>query len=77
MTPQQEREYLNGLQVGELVVETCETSCMNGVKGRVYQSTFPGLTYGAMCVMWDNGMGTSVTHGTRRVSDVQPGEGEA
>ena len=73
MTPQEESDYPNRLQVGEEVVETCQTSCMRGMTGRVYRSD-RGPSKGYLCVMWSNGMGTSVTHGTRRITDVQPRE---
>ena len=55
MNEQETKEYLNALQPGESVVETGD-NCMIGAKGEV-------------CVMWEIKMGTSVTWGTRRISD--------
>ena len=62
--------YLNNLQVGDEVIEAGQ-SCMTGARGVVYRSVSP--PYG-LCVMWeypDGKMGTSVTHGTRRLTDVE------
>jgi hypothetical protein len=60
--------YISALQPGELVIETGE-SCMKGIRGKVYESKTGGT-----CVMWDMPrgpkMGTSVTWGTRRISDI-------
>ncbi len=61
--------YISALKPGEEVVE-CGESGMKGYKGTVYLNN-DGLT----CVRWildDEGgyMGTTVTWGTRRVSDV-------
>ena len=72
-TEQQVKDYLNGLQVDERVIETGK-SCMTGRTGTVYVSTNKA-TEGSLCVMWDrlpgddSRMGTSVTMGTRRISD--------
>lgn len=60
--------YLRGLKPGEHVIE-CGECCMKGRRGVVYMSE----SGGGLCVMWDMSegkMGTSVTHGTRRISDV-------
>lgn len=62
-------EYINGLQVGEIVIETGR-SCMTGQNGTVYISKNAGVTLGSKCVMWQDGMGTSVTAGTRRLREV-------
>lgn len=61
--------YLKSLKEGERVVETgmCATW---GAIGVVYKSKVKGH---GMCVMWnlpEGQMGTSITHGTRRVRDV-------
>lgn len=64
MNEQENRDYLNSLQPGEEVIETGR-NCNTGMKGTVYRSP----RHGALCVMWENNMGTSVTHGTRRVSE--------
>lgn len=64
--------YLKSLKEGDRVVET-GMSGMWGAIGVVYKSKNKGQTYGSMCVMWDlpeGKMGTSITHGTRRVKDV-------
>lgn len=64
-------DYLKSLKVGERVIETGR-SCMRGATGVVYRSKNKG-TYRAMCVLWDlpdGKMGTSITHGTRRITDV-------
>lgn len=61
--------YLQGLQVGERVIETGQ-SCMFGKVGTVYQST----SGGGICVRWEleeGRMGTSVTWGTRRLADAE------
>ena len=61
-------EYLNGLKPGERVVETGR-SCLQGREGTVYLGRL-----GEVCVLWDKKpgesgqMGTSVTGGSRRVS---------
>jgi hypothetical protein len=60
------RAYLNSLQDGEEVIETGE-SCMTGKTGIVYTSTNEATK--GKCVKWEDGMGTSVTWGTRRLSD--------
>lgn len=67
--------YVDSLQVGERVVETTPRNMMTGIQGEVYISDNPGPAFGTKCVMWDaekgsKRMGTAVTHGTRRVSDV-------
>jgi hypothetical protein len=73
MNNDQVKDYLNGLQVDERVIETGE-SCMTGRTGTVYISQNEA-TKGAICAMWDclpgedGRMGTSVTWGTRRISD--------
>lgn len=67
-----EQRYLQGLQVGEQVVETGE-SCMKDKTGEVYLSTMETPRASAedsLCVKWEDGMGTSVTHGTRRIKDI-------
>lgn len=66
--------YLRGLKPGE-EVEECGDCCMKGLRGVVYLNDS-----GSLCVLWTLGrnwgrdagktMGTSVTHGTRRVSDL-------
>lgn len=66
--------YLKGLQPGERVIET-ERSCLFGQEGTVYHNKDGGI-----CVLWDKKpgedgqMGTSVTGGSRRVSEVQTKE---
>ncbi len=60
-------EYLLSLQVGERVVETGHNAYFGAV-GTIYESS-RGKEAGP-CVRWEDGMGTSVTHGTRRISDV-------
>jgi hypothetical protein len=67
-----EQAYLQGLQVGDKVIEIGECGT-KGVKGTVYISENEGPTKGSLCVRWENGMGTSVTHGTRRLIDVASG----
>ncbi len=60
--------YLKSLKPGEEVIETGE-SAMKGVKGVVYTS----VTHHDTCVRWDlpeGKMGTSVTWGTRRLTDL-------
>lgn len=59
--------YISSLKVGEQVIE-CGQSCMTGVKGTVYESKDGGGT----CVKWNapsGQIGTSVTWGTRRLTD--------
>jgi len=68
MAPQEEREYLQSLKPGEEVIET-GNSATKGYKGIVHVSTNPGRTFGSKCVKWQNGMSTSVTHGTRRINE--------
>ena len=61
-------DYLHTLKPGERVIETGQ-SCMTGVQGVVYEST----TGGGTCVRWElpeGKMGTSVTWGTRRLTDL-------
>ena len=73
MTNSEFKKYAASLQVGEDVIETEPSSCMYGKKGRVYISQNKGPTFGSKCVMWEDGMGTSVTPGTRRIDDVKGG----
>lgn len=59
--------YISALKNGEEVVE-CGESAMKGTKGTVYLNETDDV-----CVRWwppEGAMGTSVTWGTRRVSDV-------
>jgi hypothetical protein len=65
-----EQSYLKGLQPGEQVIETEPSSCMKGKTGTVYISENEGPAKGSTCVKWSDGMGTSVTHGTRRIKDI-------
>ncbi len=64
--------YLKSLQEGERVIE-CSQSGMFMRRGVVYLSKTQGH---GLCVLWDKlegeggQMGTSVTGGTRRISDV-------
>lgn len=64
------KEYLLSLKDGERVIET-EKTCFYGRCGTVYHNA-----EGSVCVMWDKQqgedghMGTSVTGGSRRVSQV-------
>jgi len=61
--------YMTSLKPGEKVIEMGE-SCMKGIKGEVYLSKEAGH---GLCVLWDlpeGKMGTSVTWGTRRISDI-------
>lgn len=64
-------EYLKALKPGERVVETGR-SCLQGREGTVYLGK-----QGEVCVLWDKKrgedgqMGTSVTGGTRRVTEAQ------
>lgn len=69
MTDAEELAYLKSLQVGERVIETTKGSERYGKQGTIYISANPGLTFGSKCVKWEDGLGTGVTHGTRRVSD--------
>lgn len=69
MTVDEEIAYLNSLKPGTRVIEA-GNNCNNGMWGVVYRSEGEGQTSGSLCVMWADGMGTSVTHGTRRLSDV-------
>ncbi len=71
MNDEQNTAYLRSLQPGELVIETTQSSCMFGKRGVVYISDNEGITKGSLCAMWEGGMGTSVTHGTRRVVDIE------
>ena len=73
MSDNEFRKYAASLQVGEEVIETEPFSCMYGKKGQVYISQNQGPTFGSKCVMWEDSMGTSVTHGTRRIDDVKGG----
>lgn len=59
----------NGVE-GDRVIETGK-SCMLGCTGTVYKNS-----RGFECVLWDGPekMGTSVTWGTRRISDFTPEE---
>jgi hypothetical protein len=72
MTDEEFVEFVKGLQPGERVVETGDCG-MKGRTGEVYISDGE-MTKGAKCVRWDalpgetGRMGTSVTHGTRRVT---------
>jgi len=61
--------YLQELEPDEEVVETGEGS-NHGHSGFVYINDQEGPTKGSKCVKWDTGMGTSITHGTRRRKDV-------
>ena len=71
-TDEATRLYLCGLKVGEEVIEVAR-SCMFGKRGVVYVSKDSG----GLCARWDLGdgtyMGTSLTGGTRRVTDVTIG----
>lgn len=68
-------KYVDGLQPGERVIETGQCG-MRGHTGHVYVSNNPGPAFGTKCVSWDpwpgetGRMGTAVTRGTRRISDV-------
>ena len=62
-------EYLKSLQEGDKVIETEPSSCMFGKTGTIYISQNKGPTFGSKCVLWEDGMGTSVTHGTKRIED--------
>lgn len=62
-----ESRYPRDLRPGELVIETTLGTCNYGMRGTVYISTLEGPTKGSICVRWANGMGTAVTHGTRRL----------
>jgi hypothetical protein len=73
-TSEENLAYINSLKVGEEVVEMGH-SCMYGKRGVVYLSEDGHGT----CVRWNlpttkydkaTWMGTSVTWGTRRISDV-------
>lgn len=66
MTEDEVRKYLSGLLPGESVIETGE-SCMKGKRGTIYISQNEA-TKGSLCVRWEDGLGTSVTWGTRRIS---------
>lgn len=74
MTDDEVRAYLKNLKPGERVVETGQ-SCMTGKEGEIYISENEGTTKGSTCVRWDalpgetGRMGTSVTWGTRRISE--------
>lgn len=63
--------YLRSLQPGERVQETEKSCCLYERQGTVYRNDGGGT-----CVLWDRKpgekgqMGTSVTWGTRRVSDL-------
>ena len=70
MTNEQVVEYLKGLKPGEQVIET-GNSCMKGKKGVVYIGQGKE-SKGSICVMWEGGMGTSATWGTRRITDTKP-----
>lgn len=71
MTEDEINAYLRSLKPGERVIETA-ASALWLQRGTVYLNTT-----GDICVMWDKDsddvgqMGTSVTGGTRRLSDVQ------
>ncbi len=59
--------YMHSLQPGEEVIE-CGVCCMKGAHGVVYRNA-----EGSICVRWDlpeGKMGTSVTWGTRRITDL-------
>lgn len=62
--------YLNTLKAGDRVIET-GNNCMRGCSGTVYLND-----NNLICVKWDRAvgesrwMGTSVTAGTRKISDV-------
>lgn len=58
-----ELAYFETLKEGDEVIETGESG-MKGKRGTVYQSD------NGLCIMWEGDLGTSVTHGTRRVSDI-------
>ena len=49
---------------GDIVVETL--THRKGMKGTVYISENE-LTKGSLCVMWEDSMGTSITHGTKLI----------
>lgn len=68
MNRQEFIEYVKSLQIGEKVIETGQ-SCMHGKTGTIYISEKEGPTFGSKCVKWEDGMGTSVTHGTRRIGE--------
>jgi hypothetical protein len=63
-----EIHYLNGLQPGETVIETAYCLYKN-VIGTIYTGQGE-YSKGKNCVKWSDGMGTSVTHGTRRPKDI-------
>lgn len=78
-SPAKEAQYLRALKAGERVIETAEGMNLGRV-GTTYVSEQEGDTKGSMCVLWDQlpgdthgQMGTSVTHGTRRIRDVATG----
>ncbi len=67
MTDDEVRAYLTSLKAGEEVIETGQ-NCMKGKKGIVYIGD--GVySKGCVCVKWQDGMGTSATWGTRRITD--------
>lgn len=55
--------YMDTLQVGERVIETAHT-CQKGMLGTIYKND-----KGHLCVLWSDGLGTSVTWGTRRINE--------
>lgn len=64
-----EIHYLSGFKPGETVLETGQC-CYKGYSGVTYISENEGPSKGKTCVRWSDGMGTSITHGTRRPIDV-------
>lgn len=67
MSDKEITSYLLSLQVGEEVIETGR-NCYHGVRGVIYESAHGH----GRCVKWADGMGTAVTHGTRRLADARP-----
>jgi len=61
-----ELDYLNSLKAGETVIETGNS----GISGEIGVTVDKGKKFG-MCVKWENGTTTSITHGTKRLSDAQ------
>lgn len=63
MSSESIEDYLRQLQPDDRVIDVGDT-VRRGMYGTVYLNDS-----GSICVMWDDGMGTSATWGTRRLGD--------
>ena len=65
---------MSEIKPGYRVIETAQT-CQQGDEGTVYRSEDEkSAGFGLLIVRWDNGLHTSLTHGSRNVYDLPKDE---